>query len=87
MTHTDWAHFPTAGWAAITYSALGALVLAYYFWYRGVRILGPTRTSMYSNLQPIVAVLVAWPMLGEQPTRFQGIGAVCIMSGLLLTRA
>lgn len=87
VTHTDWSRFPTGGWLAITYSALGALVLAYYFWYRGVRILGPTRTSMYSNLQPIVAVLVAWPMLGEQPTLWQGIGAVCIMSGLLLTRA
>ena len=34
-----------------------ALVIAYYFWYRGVRVIGPTRTAMYSNLQPLIAVL------------------------------
>lgn len=87
IIRADWPHFPLMGWMAILYSAFGALVIAYYFYYRGVRILGPTRTSMYSNLQPVIAVLVAWAMLGEQPTLTQGIGAGLIMGGLLLTRA
>ena len=65
---------------------LGALVVAYLFWYRGVRTIGPTRTAMYSNLQPIFAVIVAWFMLGELPTVWQILGAISIMSGLLLTR-
>ena len=38
-------------------AACFALVIAYYFWYRGVRVIGPTRTAMYSNLQPVIAVL------------------------------
>jgi len=87
VTTADWAHLPGRGWLAILYSGIGALVVAYYFWYRGVKIIGPTKTAMYSNLQPIIAVLVAWAMLGEQPTVWQGIGAGCIMAGLLLTRA
>ena len=66
---------------------LGSLVIAYAFWYRGVRIIGPTRTAMYSNLQPLIAVLVAWAMLGEVPTLLQIAGAVSIMGGLLLSRA
>jgi drug/metabolite transporter (DMT)-like permease len=74
------------GWLAIAYSGVFALVVAYLFWYNGVRVIGPTRTSMYSNLQPIVAVLVAWPMLGETPTPWQIVGAACIMGGLVLTR-
>jgi drug/metabolite transporter (DMT)-like permease len=82
----DWAHLPSLGWAAIVYSGVGALVVAYYLWYRGVRILGPTRTAMYSNLQPVIAVLVAWGMLGETPTVWQIVGAGCIMGGLALTR-
>jgi drug/metabolite transporter (DMT)-like permease len=84
---TKWSALPGLAWGAIAFSGLGALVIAYLFWYRGVRILGPTRTAMYSNLQPAFAVLIAWLVLGEMPTFWQGIGTASIMSGLLLTRA
>jgi drug/metabolite transporter (DMT)-like permease len=87
MLRMRWTSFPALGWAAVAYSGVGSLVIAYAFWYRGVRIIGPTRTAMYSNLQPVVAVLVAWAMLGEVPTPLQGVGAASIMGGLLLSRA
>ena len=83
---TPWSSAPPAAWGAMAFSGLGALVVAYLFWYRGVRIIGPTRTAMYSNLQPVFAVLVAWAVLGELPTVWQGIGAASIMSGLVLAR-
>jgi len=86
LTSANWAGVPMSGWMAVLYSGIGALVVAYFFWYRGVRVIGPTRTAMYSNLQPVIAVLVAWLMLGETPTVWQCIGAASIMSGLLLTR-
>lgn len=73
-------------WGAVLYSALGALVIAYLLYYRGVRVLGPTRTAMYSNLQPLIALAVAWYVLSEQPTAWQGIGGVLLMAGLLLSR-
>jgi drug/metabolite transporter (DMT)-like permease len=87
MLHANWSSYPSLGWAAVAYSGIGSLVIAYAFWYRGVRIIGPTRTAMYSNLQPVIAVLVAWAMLGEVPTVLQIAGAVSIMGGLLLSRA
>jgi drug/metabolite transporter (DMT)-like permease len=86
LASTDWSAVPMSGWAAIAYSGLLALVVAYLFWYRGVRVLGPTRASMYSNLQPLVAMLAAWPLLGETPRALQLMGALCIIGGLLLTR-
>jgi drug/metabolite transporter (DMT)-like permease len=85
--HAQWSTVSASGWAAIVYSGVFSLVVAYFFWYRGVRVLGPTRAAMYSNLQPIIAVLVAWLMLGETPTAWQGVGTVSIMTGLLLTRS
>jgi drug/metabolite transporter (DMT)-like permease len=42
---------------------------------------------MYSNIQPVFAVVAAWLVLGELPTLWQGVGAASIMSGLLLTRS
>lgn len=86
MLSTHWSEAPAAAYGAMLYSGLGALVIAYLFWYRGVRIIGPTRTAMYSNLQPIFAVIVAWIVLGELPTVWQGVGAASILSGLALAR-
>ncbi|MEQ1691142.1 MAG: EamA family transporter [Gemmatimonas sp.] len=73
-------------WGAVVYAGVGALVIAYLLFYRGVRVLGPTRTAMYGNLQPMIAIGVAWVMLSERPTGWQLTGALLIMGGLLLSR-
>ena len=87
MARTGWDALPAGGWGAIVYSGLFALVVAYLFWYRGLRTLGPTRTAMYGNLQPVIALVVAWITLGERPLLAQGVGAAAILAGLLLTRS
>jgi drug/metabolite transporter (DMT)-like permease len=81
-----WAGVPMRAWGAILYSGIAALVIAYIFWYYGVRKLGPTRTALYGNLQPLIALLVAWMTLGEMPTTWQALGAATIVGGVLLTR-
>ncbi len=87
IAHAPWATMPSIGWFALVYSGVFALVIAYYFWYRGVRVIGPTRTAMYSNLQPVIGVIMAWVLLHETPTAWQLVGAAAIMSGLVLTRS
>jgi len=83
---TDWTAVSAPVWAAIIYSGIGALVVGNLIWYYGVSRLGPTRVSMFSNLQPLVALAVAWMVLGEVPTVWQGLGAASIMTGLFVTR-
>lgn len=83
---TEWTAVSPLTWGAVAYSGLLAMVVAYLIWYYGVRAIGPTRTAMFANLQPIVAVLVAWAMLGEVPTIFQGAGASAVLGGLYLAR-
>jgi drug/metabolite transporter (DMT)-like permease len=83
---TNWASVSRGGWFALFYSSVISMVVAYFFWYRGLRILGPTRTAVYANVQPIVALVVAWAFLSETPTIFQGVGAATIIAGVFLTR-
>jgi drug/metabolite transporter (DMT)-like permease len=83
---TDWSIVGFAGWGAILYASVISMGLAYLFWYRGLRVLGPTRTAVYGNLQPVIAILVAWIFLSEVPTMWQGVGAGTIITGLFLTR-
>ncbi len=87
LVATDWSSVGTGGWLALLYSSVISMGVAYFFWYRGLRVLGPTRTAVYSNLQPIVALVAAWAFLGEIPTIFQGVGAVTIIVGVFLTRS
>jgi drug/metabolite transporter (DMT)-like permease len=86
LVATDWSRIGVNGWLALTYSSVISMGIAYFFYYRGLRVLGPTRTAVYSNLQPIVALLAAWPLLNETPTIFQGVGAATIVAGVFLTR-
>ena len=83
---TQWSTVPFTVWTAIIYSGIGALVVGNLIWYYGVSKIGPTRVSMFSNLQPLVALTVAWIALGEVPTIWQGLGAGSIMTGLIITR-
>lgn len=86
LVATNWSAVGSGGWLALFYSSVISMGVAYFFWYRGLRVLGPTRTAVYSNLQPIIALLVAWAFLGEIPTIFQGVGAATIVAGVFLTR-
>ncbi|MFL5508576.1 MAG: DMT family transporter [Gemmatimonadaceae bacterium] len=87
IARIDWSNVGAGAWAALLYSSVISMGVAYIFWYRGLRILGPTRTAVYANLQPIVALLAAWAVIGEVPTVFQGVGATTIIAGVFLTRA
>ncbi|MDQ6611514.1 MAG: DMT family transporter [Gemmatimonadota bacterium] len=86
LVHLDFRTVTVPAWSALAYSSIGAMVIAYMLFYRGIRELGPTRTAVYGNLQPIVAILVAWGLVHEAPTVWQWVGAAMITGGLLLSR-
>ncbi len=83
---TSWATLTVQTWGAMAYAALGAIVVAYLIYYHGLKKIGATRTSLYANLQPFVAILVAWQFQNDRPTIWQVMGFLCITGGLLLAR-
>jgi len=86
MLELDWRAVPTTGWLALGYATLFSLVVAYVLWNRSVKAVGGARTAIYMCVTPLVAVAAAWLLLGEQPQPLQGVGAVLIVAGVLLTR-
>jgi drug/metabolite transporter (DMT)-like permease len=86
ILRVSWPTVAPLTWGAMLYSGIGSMGIAYLFWYRGARVIGPTRTAMFANLQPLVALAASWPLLGEKPTLIQGVGAGAVLGGLLLTR-
>ena len=86
VARQDWSAVSRGAWGGLVFSALGALVVAYVIWSRGVQRLGAARTALYSNLTPFVVALTAWALLGERPTGWQAVGAAGIFTGIGLTR-
>lgn len=82
----EWGRVPFMAWAALVFSGLFAIALAYFFWNYGVSRLGSTRTSLYSNLTPPIALFTAWLILGETLTPQQWLGALLTLGGVILAR-
>ena len=83
---TDWSAVSGFSWLMMLTSALLALNLSYWIWYTGLKRLGGSRTSVYSYLTPVVAMVVAAVWLSEPIAANQLAGAGAIFAGLLITR-
>jgi len=86
LRSVDWAGLSLGTIGAIVYAAIFAMGVAYTIWYTAVREIGSARTSVYSNLIPIVAMLTAVLFLGESLGPRQVIGAILVLVGVALTR-
>jgi drug/metabolite transporter (DMT)-like permease len=82
----DWASVSAGAWAAIVYSAVASLCVAYLIWYTAVQRIGNARTSIYSNMVPMAALIVAVIWLREPVAPMKLAGAAAILGGVLLTR-
>lgn len=86
LVAVDWRSISATSWGLMLGSALLALNLSYFIWYTGLKKLGGSRTSVYSYLTPVVAMIVAAVWLSEPISANQIAGAGAIFSGLLITR-
>lgn len=86
LSSQSWTLVRWTSWAGLLYSGAFSIAVAYLLWYYGVRHMGSTRTALYSNTIPIVALAIAWLTLSEVPNGFQLLGAAAIMVGVSLSR-
>jgi drug/metabolite transporter (DMT)-like permease len=85
IVRMDWSTVGWEGWAALAYSTVLSLLVAYVIWNRSVKVVGPSRTVIYMCLTPLVAVIAAAVLLGERPRPLQAVGAALIIAGVVLT--
>ena len=86
LIRMDWTAISLRVWFGVVYAGVFAIGIAYLLWYRGVRVIGQNRTSVYQNLVPVIALISAWLWLAEKPTTQQLIGAGVILSGVVAAR-
>ncbi len=68
------------GWAAVVYLALIGSALAFSLYMFALQHLSATVSSMYTYINPMVAILLGWMFLGEQLSVYE-IAGMCITLG------
>ena len=69
----------------LIYVAIFPAIAAYYFWQKGVAIIGPNRASMFIQLMPLFSAIMAIIFFEEIFELYHFVGAIFILSGIYLS--
>jgi len=86
LTEQSFREFHTLTWLALAYAIVGPLFLTNILWFTAIGRVGPSRASLFANLQPFFSVLFALVLLSEHLNRWEIAGGVAIAVGIVLER-
>ncbi len=87
LPRQSWGDVSLANWGNLAYSAFGAVLIANTLYYAAIRHIGPSRSGIYINLEPVFTLLLAFFLRGEHITPFQVIGLAVVITGVVLARS
>lgn len=79
-----WGSYDPRAYGLFLYLAVVATVLPFGLFLGSLRYLEPSRSSLTSMLEPVVAAFIAWLWLGEKMSGFQIAGGVAVLGGVML---
>lgn len=80
-------HYGPGDWASFFYLGFFGTVLGFFWYYDGIRSIGPAKASVFINFVPVSAIVLAYFILGEEVTVSLFVGAVLVIGGVYATNA
>ncbi len=74
-----------SNWTLVAYAGTMASIAAPALWMAAISRLGPSRSSIFFNLTPILTAIFAWLLLNEQLHAYHWIGGALTILGVVLT--
>lgn len=74
----------TTTWLAIAHMSILVTVVSFVMYYNGIKEVGAAKASIFINVMPVSAVILATLFLGETFTAAHAIGAVLVLSGVYI---
>jgi len=76
------------GWLSLAFMGVLGTAIAYYWFFDGVKVIGPARSAVFVNLVPVVAITLGVLLLGERLDVSMLAGAALVVSGVwIINRA
>lgn len=80
------AGFGPKMWLALAFAIVGPLFLTNILWFTAIGRVGPSRASLFANLEPFFAVFFAVLLLGEGLNVYEIAGGLAIAVGIAIER-
>jgi drug/metabolite transporter (DMT)-like permease len=77
---------PASVWLTFAYAVIGPLVITNLLWFTAIDWVGPSRASLFANLQPFLAAVIALLLLHESLARLELAGGLLIAAGIVFSR-
>ncbi|OLS33883.1 DMT family transporter [Bacillus sp. MRMR6] len=87
LVETSWQDILSADfltWVAISHMSIFVTVVSFIMYYYGIKEVGAAKASIFINVMPVSAVLMATFFLGETFTWAHGIGAAFVLTGVYI---
>jgi len=78
-------HFSVTVWLGVFYLGFFGSALGFFWYYQGIKAIGPSRAGVFINIVPVCAVFFAYLMLHEALDRSLLIGAILVVIGVYCT--
>ncbi len=82
LNHWSFSQLNLAGWVGIIFGVFFSSAAAYFLFYYGISKIRAQEIGVFSYIDPVVAVLIAAPLLGEYPNLSFLIGALLVIIGI-----
>ncbi|HGF4912890.1 EamA family transporter [Vibrio parahaemolyticus] len=70
----------------IAYAGIAASIFAPLMWVKAIDLIGADSSAMFMNLMPVVSVVLASTLLGEEVHVYHIIGGLMVISGVILSQ-
>jgi drug/metabolite transporter (DMT)-like permease len=87
LFETNWQDVQAASsttWIAIAHMSIFVTVVSFIMYYYGIKEVGAAKASIFINVMPVSAVIMATLLLGETFTLAHAIGATFVISGVYI---
>jgi drug/metabolite transporter (DMT)-like permease len=87
LAETSWQDVQQASgttWVAIIHMSVLVTVVSFVMYYNGIKEVGAAKASIFINVMPVSAVIMATLFLGEKFTAAHAIGAAFVLSGVYI---
>jgi len=81
----DYSQATLAAWGSGAYMAIALSAIVYVLWYWLLKYLDASRIAVYHNIQPVIASIVAYTVLGESLSAVFLIGGAVVIVGVVIT--
>ena len=86
IAEQDYGRLGWLVWVSLAFAIVGPLALTNVLWFTAIHRVGPSRATLFANIQPFVAAVFAFLILSEHLHWLQIAGGFMILAGIVLER-